>query len=318
VAAAIEHVVCTDWADPEWGTPRKAAFVAAARHAHGCTALCLSGGGAIAMYHMGVVRELLAAGVLPSVISGTSGGAIVAALLACRADDELPDFIVEDVSTQDGELWFDDLPTMLRRFAQQGVVVSKDKFLSALYPICGDLTFAEAFARTGRLVNLSTSTTSLGATLLLNHINAPNVLVRSAVQASCALPGVMRPGTLLAKSREGEIVPFESAGLLFRDGSFQSDIPMRELSAQFHASHFLVSQVNGHIAPFLFDPVKPCSLAVRLQRFIVADVRARLDKYAQASYLPTELNNLVTQEYRGKPHDITIFPRLRISDLTCA
>lgn len=318
VAAAIEHVVGTEWADAEWGVARKAAFVASARHAHGCSALCLSGGGAIAMYHMGLVRELLAAGLLPSVVSGTSGGAIVAALLACRTDDELPDFLCDDVSTRDGQCWFDDSWTMLRRLAESGVVVSKDKFLAALHPICGDLTFAEAFARTGRLVNLSTSTTSLGATLLLNHIIAPNVLVRSAVQASCALPGVMRPSTLLAKARDGSIVAFETAGLLFRDGSFQSDIPMRELSAQFHCTHFVVSQVNGHIAPFLYDPVPPCSIAVRLQRYIVADVRARLDKYAQASYLPTELNNLVAQEYAGKPQDVTIFPRLRLSDLTCA
>lgn len=318
VSAAIEHVVAAEWADPEWGGARKAAFVAAARHAHGCTALCLSGGGAIAMYHMGLVRELLAAGLLPSVVSGSSGGTIVAALLACRTDEELPDFLTDDVSTRDGQCWFDDAWTMLRRLADEGVVVSKDKFLAALYPICGDLTFAEAFARTGRLVNLSTSTTSLGATLLLNHIITPNVLVRSAVQASCALPGVMRPSTLLAKSRAGEIVPFESAGLLFRDGSFQSDIPMRELSAQFHCTHFIVSQVNGHIAPFLFDPVAPCSTAVRLQRYIVADVRARLDQYAKASYLPTELNNLVAQEYAGKAEDVTIFPRLRLSDLTCA
>ena len=34
-------------------------------------------------------------------------------------------------------------------------------------PLCGDLTFAEAYARTGQLVNLSTSTPSLGSTRLL-------------------------------------------------------------------------------------------------------------------------------------------------------
>lgn len=320
ITGAIEHLVRSEWPlDSGWTKPRKAAFVAAARHAHGCTALCLSGGGAIAMYHMGLVKELLAHGLLPAVVSGTSGGAIVAGLLACRTDEELPAFITEDVSTRDGHRWFDDAWTCIRRFATDGVVVNKEAFLAALEPICGDLTFAEAFARTGRLVNLSTSTTSLGATLLLNHIVTPNVLVRSAVQASCALTGVMRPGTLLAKAPDGSIVPLESAGLLFRDGSFQSDIPMRELSAQFHATHFIVSQVNVHVAPFLFERAQPCSYLSRLQRFIVTDVRARLDKYAKAhDYLPTELQNLVAQEYVGRPEDVTIFPRLRLSDLTCA
>jgi len=269
------------------------------------------------MYHLGLVKELLAHGLLPAVVSGTSGGAIVAGLLACRTDEELPAFITEDVSTRDGHRWFDDAWTCIRRLATDGVVVNKEAFLAALEPICGDLTFAEAFARTGRLVNLSTSTTSLGATLLLNHIVTPNVLVRSAIQASCALTGVMRPGTLLAKAPDGSIVPLESAGLLFRDGSFQSDIPMRELSAQFHATHFIVSQVNAHVAPFLYQRAEPCSWLARLQRFIVTDVRARLDKYAKAhDYLPTELQNLVAQEYVGRAEDVTIFPRLRLSDLT--
>ena len=95
---------------------------------------------------------------------------------------------------------------------------------------------------TGRLVNLSTSTPSLGSTLLLNHIITPSVLVRSAVQCSCAVPGVMRAGALLAKSADGAIVPFESAGVMFRDGSMQNDIPLRELASQFHATHFVVSQ----------------------------------------------------------------------------
>lgn len=317
VASAIEHVVTTDWTDKDWGAQRKAAFIASARHAHGCTALCLSGGGAIAMYHLGLVGALLDQGVLPSVVSGTSGGAIVAGLLACRTDEELPHFIHPDVSTRDGYRYFDDFWSMVGRLVREGVVVDKEKFLQALEPICGDLTFAEAFARTGRLVNLSTSTTSLGATLLLNHIITPNVLVRSAVQASCALTGVMRPGHLLAKNREGKIVLFESAGLLFRDGSFQSDIPMRELSAQFHATHFIVSQVNAHVAPFLYDSVAPVSLLRRMERFLVTDVRARLEKYTKAGYLAPELEKLVRQEYVGGKDDVTIFPRLRLSDLTC-
>lgn len=57
-------------------------FFKLARHSLGTTALCLSGGGALSMYHMGVVRALLDRNILPNVISGTSGGSIVAAALA--------------------------------------------------------------------------------------------------------------------------------------------------------------------------------------------------------------------------------------------
>lgn len=74
-----------------FGEAAKRAWVRAALHAHGCTALCLSGGGAVALYHLGVVKELHEHGLLPRVISGTSGGSIVAAMLACHTDVELPE-----------------------------------------------------------------------------------------------------------------------------------------------------------------------------------------------------------------------------------
>ena len=74
---------------------------------------------------------------------------------------------------------------------------------------------------------------------------------------------------LLAKRDDGTIVPFESAGVLYRDGSMQNDIPLRELASQFHATHFIVSQVNPHLLPFLNDPVAPCSPLYRLQALLV-------------------------------------------------
>ena len=53
----------------------------------GRTALCLSGGATFAYYHFGVAKALLDAGLLPEVITGTSGGALVAALLCSRTDE---------------------------------------------------------------------------------------------------------------------------------------------------------------------------------------------------------------------------------------
>ena len=52
-------------------------FFYKSQHALGRTALCLSGGGSLAMYHMGVIRVMIEHQVLPSVISGSSGGSIV-------------------------------------------------------------------------------------------------------------------------------------------------------------------------------------------------------------------------------------------------
>lgn len=64
-------------------------FLKRARAAYGRTALCLSGGAMMGLMHLGHVLGLLEAGVLPHIISGTSGGSVIGALLCTRTDDEI-------------------------------------------------------------------------------------------------------------------------------------------------------------------------------------------------------------------------------------
>lgn len=64
-------------------------FFRRARASFGRTALCLSGGAMMGVYHFGHVRGLLEAGALPSIISGTSAGAVIAATICTRTDEEL-------------------------------------------------------------------------------------------------------------------------------------------------------------------------------------------------------------------------------------
>lgn len=66
-------------------------FLVTLRLSLGRTALCLSGGGSLAMYHMGIVRVLIEQQCLPRVISGTSGGSIVAGIISIYTDKELMD-----------------------------------------------------------------------------------------------------------------------------------------------------------------------------------------------------------------------------------
>jgi hypothetical protein len=64
----------------------------------GQTALCLSGGGSLSMYHMGVIRALIESGSYKHirVISGASGGSIVTALCAIMPEDELLKHVLVD------------------------------------------------------------------------------------------------------------------------------------------------------------------------------------------------------------------------------
>lgn len=61
-------------------------FLKRARAAYGRTALCLSGRGMMGNYHFGAVKALLDAGLLPDIISGTSAGSVMRALLCTRTD----------------------------------------------------------------------------------------------------------------------------------------------------------------------------------------------------------------------------------------
>ncbi|KAJ2820845.1 hypothetical protein GGI24_004368, partial [Coemansia furcata] len=221
----------------------------------GRMALCLSGGAALGWKHLGVARSLLDEARLPRIISGTSAGALVAALLATHTDDELRRIVRPELAKYMTACQ-GPFAKGLRRWAKWGHYFDAVGWAARAQVFTrGNLTFAEAFARTGKILNISC--TPLGrrhsAPRLLNYVTAPDVLVWSAVLASAALPGALPPMVLLMKTRDGRVRPYTEAGSLWRDGSFCSDIPygpdLRRLNVQFT----VVSQVNPHISMFFYE-----------------------------------------------------------------
>lgn len=61
------------------------------RHAVGRSALLLSGGAILGMYHIGVVQTLIEAGCMPKILAGSSAGSIIASFLATRPMDDFFD-----------------------------------------------------------------------------------------------------------------------------------------------------------------------------------------------------------------------------------
>ena len=63
---------------------------------YGRSALMFSGGGVLGYFHLGVVRALLEHDLLPTVVSGSSAGSIIAAILGSHPEDELHAFFDSD------------------------------------------------------------------------------------------------------------------------------------------------------------------------------------------------------------------------------
>lgn len=229
-------------ASPELPPAARSLYFEALRRSFGRTALCLSGGGALALAHLGVLRVLLTEGLMPRVISGCSGGAIIAAFAAIYGDAEcLERFLVPSVISRLSVTFFEPLSHQLATLALSSLtgaprMVEPERFAATLRALYGDATFATAFAATGRIVCISVTTGSQGASpsnLLLTYLTTPDVLLWSAVAASCALPGLMRPVELKALDHDGRTVAYHAGGVTSIDGSMAADIPHEQLALLF-------------------------------------------------------------------------------------
>ncbi|KAM7204029.1 protein of unknown function (DUF3336) domain containing protein [Naviculisporaceae sp. PSN 640] len=220
---------------------------------YGRTALCLSGGATFAYYHFGVVKALLEEDCLPDIITGTSGGALVAALVATRTNEELKQLLVPALAhhitacREPISVWF-------RRWWKTGARFdSIDWAKQCSWWTHGSMTFREAYERTGRILNVScVPSDPHSPTILCNYLTSPDCVIWSAVIASAAVPGILNPVVLMMKTRSGQLVPY-SFGHKWKDGSLRTDIPIRALNLHFNVNFTIVSQVNPHINLFFFS-----------------------------------------------------------------
>ncbi|KAF2786679.1 patatin-domain-containing protein [Melanomma pulvis-pyrius CBS 109.77] len=219
----------------------------------GRTALCLSGGATFAYYHFGVAKALLDAGLLPEVITGTSGGALVAGLLGTRTDDELKKLLVPALAHRITAC-ADDIFTWSKRWYRTGARFdSVDWAKRCSWFTRGSMTFREAYHRTGRILNVScVPSDPHSPTILANYLTAPDCVIWSAVLASAAVPGILNPVVLMKKMKDGTLAPY-SFGHKWKDGSLRTDIPLKALNLHFNVRFSIVSQVNPHINIFFFS-----------------------------------------------------------------
>ncbi|MFT5430944.1 MAG: TAG lipase/steryl ester hydrolase/phospholipase A2/LPA acyltransferase [Myxococcota bacterium] len=308
--STIEGLVYGDL--PGWNAKKKLAEVDRAYSNLGRSALLLSGGATLGFYHLGVIKALWEAKLLPEVISGASMGAMIAAGVCGKTDEEIDELFATDVPDIDrvglqwrppGEAW------------KSGSLMRPERMLKTIRHNCGQLTFQEAFERSGRVLNISVAPTrSRQKPRILNYLTAPNVWIPTAALASSAVPGLFPPVSLMQRGRDGGHEPY-IAGERWIDGSFGADLPMMRIGRLHNVNHFIVSQTQPHALPlmsgikrrgFLGMATEAATSMARAQGIPMAAAGRRIAGKTPLRAPAELLHSMINQEYRG---DIDIHPR---------
>ena len=317
VADALIHITQVD--ESIISIEEKLDFFDRANICFGHSALMLSGGARLGNFHLGVLKALAQQNLLPTVLSGASAGAIFAGLAGAKTNEELVRFLDEErilhILREEVKMYEDLFETQK--------VIDADESEQIINSLVPDLTFQEAYELTGRKINISVAPHGAQQeSRLLNAVASPNVLVRSAILASCAVPGVYPPVTLSAKNIKGEKQPYLPSRK-WVDGSMSNDLPSKRLSRMYGVNHFIVSLTNPFVLPFINDPSEQTAFFRPFRRLGVSVIKetAQFNYNMSKKFFPVlpksvayaakVINSVVQQDYTG---DINIIAQFNLWD----
>ncbi len=278
----------------------------------GRSALMLSGAGSLGHFHHGVVKNLFEHNLLPKVISGSSAGSVFAGIIGTHTNDELGD-LLNNIDLSDA--MHDEGDNSLVR-----PQVDAESLKILLETVIPNLTFQEAYEKTGRMISVTIAPLAEHQkSRLMNSITSPNVFIRSAVTASCAVPGLFPPVMLMAKNVYGEPQPY-IASRRWVDGAVTDDLPAKRLARLYGVNHYIVSQANPLALAMrssnkLFVPeIAKSFVQLSTREWLKASERFSrkyLRNVPNIGQAMSMFHSVMVQEYDG---DVTIAPTFNFVD----
>jgi TAG lipase / steryl ester hydrolase / phospholipase A2 / LPA acyltransferase len=314
VAEALYELAVTE--DPAFPLAEKLSFFRELEQSFGRSALMLSGGATLGLFHVGVVKALYLEGLLPPVLSGSSAGSIVASTVASRPPHEAE-------ALMDPENVYQRFWRILpwRMWLRRGAIMDQSQLRRAIEKNIPDLTFAEAHAKSGRIVNITVSPAGINQPpRLLNYLTFPYLYLHEAILASCAVPILFPPVMLMTQDEHSHRVPYMPL-LRWNDGSLKSDLPTLRLRRLHNVNHFIVSQTNPHVLPFISKREPGAEgLANSAKDFARSSVRGTaknivdlarktIPSISRARKTLDLASSVLDQDYRG---NINIFPEVSL------
>jgi predicted acylesterase/phospholipase RssA len=293
---------------------RKRRFLKRAARSFGRSALLLSGGASLGLFHVGVIEELQEQRLLPRVITGSSTGAIVGGVVATHTDEELEE------AFKGGKLDFEWSRLLGVHDVVKGEGLLDQKLLRrSIGRNIPNLTFLQAYQKTNRILNISVSPADPHQhPRLLNYLTSPNVLIRRAALASSAIPGVFPPVELRARNFSGHSVPYMPQNRWI-DGSVHEDIPKEKVNRLHNINHYIVSQANPYVVPFLSEEIEETGLIPFIQDVVIKSPMVQIEHLLELVHRHFDLPGLgsiikkahavISQTYSG---DITIYPERHV------
>lgn len=220
--------------------------------AYGQPALMFSGGATLGLFHTGVCKALTEQDLLPSVLSGSSAGAIMTAMLGTsKPSDILPLLKGENFFSE--AIHFRKLSEILKG---NGGLADVKHLKNFLIENLGNITFEEAFKISGLHINVAVAPYEASQEArIMNAYTSPDLLVWSAVLASCAVPILFPPVRLTSKRHDGKLTPY-MASTRWVDGSVRSDFPQEKMARLYNLNYTIASQANPHIVPFIQSDIQ--------------------------------------------------------------
>ena len=315
VCSALDFIYQAD--ENEIDFYEKLSFFEETAQAFGRSCLMLSGGAGLGFFHCGVIKSLVEHDLLPKVISGASAGAIIAAIVGTRTNEELLEVMQPQSIQQKFKQW-----RLWRGFGKDSLLDSGN-LENALIELFDLTTFEEAFKKTGRHLNITVSPADLHQhSRLLNAKTSPNAIITQAVRASTAIPILFQPVQLKGKNRAGDIVPY-IPNRRFADGSIMADLPFDRLARLYGVNHSIVSQTNLIAIPFLARDKRDTTGLVgltwryaakiaKVNSIYAFDILENLIHRRAARLAIHKARSVIDQQYVG---DINILPSATFANL---
>ncbi|OQO05016.1 hypothetical protein B0A48_08036 [Cryoendolithus antarcticus] len=314
----------TEWPTPRDGSSKlrsqqKLDFLYYSYLAYGRTCLVLQGGSIFGLCHLGVVKEMLKQGLLPTIISGSATGALMAAVVGVHTDDELRDILkgekfdlhhfdlsAKRMAKKDKAItghappWWQRYAELtyrrLRRWLESGFILDPKVLGATVKSNLGDITFKEAFDHTGRVLNITIAPAGPGSITALNYLTTPDALIWSAALLSNFTPATAdHAKPLMMKTHDNVIREYWPRSPTVQPPQkviHPLTSPLSTLCNHFSVNHFIISRARPSFSlSKIPSPInlEDWPLLEGLTRVFRSEVKHRFRMFA--SLLPGRLSN---------------------------